>query len=78
MDDKYKEFSIATIFRNSGLLTLNDRLYDKGIGIYRQLDDITEDDFWKLVGRTSDQNREKIRDILQSFPPAFRRQLKFG
>lgn len=72
-DEKYKAVSIYTIFgQNSSLGKINDKLYDSGLHFYGDLDLISEKQFWRIVSRTSEGNKKKIKNILNIFPPKFK------
>lgn len=70
----HKAFSIYTLFgQETSLHRINEKLYENGIEFYGDLEKLTEREFWKIIGRTTEQNIQKINEILGDFPVEFRR-----
>lgn len=68
----YKKLSIFSVFgEDKGLSGIVEKLYSSNIDFYYKLESKSEKDFWSIVGRTTERNKEKIRRILQIFPPDF-------
>lgn len=69
----HRSLSIHTLFgQEAALYRVNEKLYDRGLSSYGDIEALTEEEFWEVVGRVSLGNKEKIESILSDFPIAFR------
>lgn len=73
MDTDLGKVSINTIFGyDRYLCSINEKLHGAGVEFYGELSEMTEDDFWHIVGRTTPGNKKKIGEIFRTFPPKFK------
>ena len=71
--DIYKCFRVHSVLRGSNpyLHSISLKLEKNGIYYYRDLEQISESEFWKIVGRTTENNKSRMREILEYLPPNF-------
>lgn len=68
----YEALSIDSVFGGEkSLSVIVDKLRRSEVDFYYKLGNLTEDEFWKVIGRTTSSNRQKISQILEVFPPKF-------
>jgi hypothetical protein len=65
--------SLTTIFGQVRYLeSLTERLAKHDIFVGGQLEELTEQDFWRIVGRTTPDNKERVRDRMDELGMKFR------